>query len=95
MAFRTPLWKRPRAQLFALTGVVWALVLAILVIAWPVLLPFVLAALAAYVIDPLISRLARARVGGRAVPRWGAVVVVYVALGGFAYVAGVSILPQI
>ena len=95
MSFRVPLWKKPRAQLYALTGVVWALVLVVFVIAWPVLLPFVLAALAAYVIDPLISRLARARVGGRAVPRWGAVVVVYLGLGGLAYVAGVSILPQI
>jgi predicted PurR-regulated permease PerM len=95
MSFRPPLWKRPRAQLFALTGVVWALVLAVLVIAWPVLLPFVLAGLAAYVIDPLISRLTRARVSGRAIPRWGAVVVVYVALGGLAYLGGVSILPQI
>jgi predicted PurR-regulated permease PerM len=95
MSFRVPFWKRPRAQLFALTGVVWALVLAIFVIAWPVLLPFVLAALAAYVIDPLISRLARSRVGGRAIPRWGAVVVVYLGLGGLAYLAGVSIVPQI
>jgi len=95
MSFRVPLWKRPRAQLFALTGVVWALVLAIFMIAWPVLLPFVLAALAAYVIDPLISRLARSRVGGRAVPRWGAVVVLYLGLGGLAYLAGVSIVPQI
>ncbi len=95
MAYRAPLWKRPRAQLFALTAVVWALVLAIFVIAWPVLLPFVLAALAAYVLDPLISRLARTRVAGRAVPRWAAVLVVYVALGALAYLAGVSILPQI
>jgi predicted PurR-regulated permease PerM len=95
MSFRAPLWKRPRAQLFALTAVIWALVVAIFLIALPVLLPFVLAALAAYVIDPLISRLARARVGGHSVPRWGAVVVVYVGLGALSYLAGVSIFPQI
>ncbi len=95
MPSRAPLWRRPRAQLIALTAVVWALVLAIFLVAWPVLLPFVLAALAAYVLDPLISRLSRRRVAGRPVPRWTAVLVVYAVLGALAYLAGVSILPQI
>ena len=44
-----PIWRRPRAQLLALTALVWAIVLAILLYAWEVLLPFVLASLAAFI----------------------------------------------
>jgi putative heme transporter len=88
-------WRRPRAQLYALTAVVWALVLAVLIVAWPFLLPFVLAALAAYVIDPVIARLARMRLGAHPVPRWAAVLVVYAVLGVVVYVVAVAIVPQI
>ncbi|HEX9399895.1 MAG TPA: AI-2E family transporter [Anaeromyxobacter sp.] len=90
-----PLWRRPRTQLYALTALVWALVLVVLFAAWEALLPFVLAALAAYVIDPLIARLERVRVTGRTLPRWGAVLVVYLFLSAGVYVLAVSIVPQI
>ncbi len=91
----TPLWRRPHAQLYALTALVWLIVVAVLAAAWEALLPFVLAALAAYVIDPLIERLTRARLGPRLVPRWGAVLVVYVVLAAFVYLLAVSIVPQL
>jgi predicted PurR-regulated permease PerM len=90
-----PLWRRPRAQLFALTAVVWALVLGILAFAWDVLLPFVLAALAAYVIDPVIERLTRRQVAGHPVPRAAAVILVYLVLAAGVYVFAVSVVPQI
>jgi predicted PurR-regulated permease PerM len=90
-----PFWRRPRTQLLAVTALVWAIVLAVLVSAWTALLPFVLAALAAYVIDPLIARLGRVRLAGRSMPRWGSVLVVYVVLGALLYVVAVSIVPQI
>ena len=90
-----PLWRRPRTQLFAVMGLVWAIVLAVLFAAWDALLPFILAALAAYVIDPLIGRLTRVKLGARTAPRWGAVVVVYVFLSAVVYVLSVSIVPQI
>jgi predicted PurR-regulated permease PerM len=90
-----PIWRRPRAQLYGLTALVWLVVLAVLVAAWDALLPFVLAALAAYVIDPLIARLTRVRLGDRAVPRWAAVIVVFLFLGGGVYLLAVSIVPQI
>jgi predicted PurR-regulated permease PerM len=90
-----PIWRRPRAQLIAFTALVWALVFGVLVLAWEVLLPFVLAALAAYVIDPAIARLGRVRVAGRRVPRAAAVIAVYVVLSLGVYVLAVSIVPQI
>ena len=92
---QVPIWRRPRAQLYGLTGLVWALVLALLLFAWEVLLPFVLAALAAYVIDPMIARLARLTVAGRRVPRFVAVVIVYLVLSGGVYLLAVSVVPQI
>jgi putative heme transporter len=90
-----PIWRRPRAQLLAITALLWAMILTVFFAAWPALLPFVLAALAAYVIDPVIARLVRVRVAGRTVPRWGAVLVVYLILAIGVYVLAVSIVPQI
>jgi predicted PurR-regulated permease PerM len=90
-----PLWRRPRAQLYALTALLWIVIAGVLVAAWDALLPFVLAALAAYVLDPLIVRLTRVRLGARLVPRWGAVLVVYLVLGGAVYLLAVSIVPQL
>jgi predicted PurR-regulated permease PerM len=90
-----PLWRRPRAQLFALTALVWALVVLVILFAWEVLLPFVLAALAAYVIDPLIERLTQRKVAGRPVPRVAAVVLVYLVLFAGVYVFAVSVVPQV
>lgn len=95
MPSQTPLWKRPRAQLYAVTAVVWLMVLAVGVLAWPVALPFVLALLAAYVIDPVIVRIARVRVGDGTVPRAAAVLLVYLVLGALAYLGAVSIVPAI
>jgi predicted PurR-regulated permease PerM len=90
-----PFWRRPRTQLLAVTAMVWVIVLAIFFAAQGALLPFVLAALFAYVIDPLIVRLTRVRVRGRSVPRSGAVIVVYVFLSAGLYVLAVSIVPQV
>jgi predicted PurR-regulated permease PerM len=89
------LWKRPRAQLVALTAVVWGLVLAVGVVAAPVLFPFVLSVLAAFVMDPVIAALSRRRVAGRPVPRAAAVAVVYVALGLLVWLVGVSVAPKV
>ena len=95
MPSSSPLWKRPRAQLYAVTAVVWLMVLGVGALAWPVALPFVLAILAAYVIDPVIVRIARVRVGDRTVPRAVAVLLVYLVLGAVAYLLAVSIVPAI
>ncbi len=78
-----------------MTALLWAIVVGILAAARDVLLPFILAALAAYVIDPLIARLASLRISGRRVPRVAAVIAVYVVLGAAAYLFAVSVVPQI
>ncbi|HET9552952.1 MAG TPA: AI-2E family transporter [Anaeromyxobacteraceae bacterium] len=90
-----PLWRRPRAQLVALAALLWALGAGLLALAWSGLLPFVLAALAAYVIDPLIVRLTALRPFGRPLPRWAAVLVVYLGVAGLTWIAAVSVAPQV
>ena len=90
-----PIWRRPRAQLLALTALIWGAIAVVALVSWQVLLPFALATLAAYVIDPVIARLARVRIGARTIPRWAAVVLVYVALALATWLAAVSIVPQV
>jgi predicted PurR-regulated permease PerM len=85
----------PKVRLWTLTGVLWASALVVIGLALDVLLPFVLAAMAAYVIDPVIVRLSCLRVRGIEVPRSAAVVAVYLALGLAIWLIGVSILPQV
>jgi predicted PurR-regulated permease PerM len=94
-ASSTPFWRRPRAQLYALTALIWLVVVAVLAAAWDALLPFVLAALAAYVIDPVIERLTRVRLGARPIPRAGAVLAVYAVLATVVYFLAVSVVPQL
>jgi predicted PurR-regulated permease PerM len=94
-ASSTPFWRRPRAQLYALTALIWLVVVAVFAAAWDALLPFVLAALAAYVIDPVIERLTRVRLGARPIPRSGAVLAVYAVLAAVVYFLAVSVVPQL
>jgi predicted PurR-regulated permease PerM len=88
-------FRDPKARLWTLTGVLWLSALVLLVLAREVLLPFVLAALAAYVIDPVIVRITRFQLRGFSFPRWAAVIWVYLALGLGIWLVGVSILPQV
>lgn len=79
-ATSTPGWvphATRRRRFFAVWIVIALLILAIF---RGVLLPFFLAIVVAYVLAPVVEALERIRVGKRAMPRWGAVVVVYVAL---------------
>ena len=69
MASLRQLFRDPKTRLWTLTGILWALALVVVVLAREVLLPFLLAALAAYVIDPVIVRLSRLELRGRRVSR--------------------------
>jgi predicted PurR-regulated permease PerM len=90
-----PIWKRPRARLGALLALLWLIAAAVVVLAWGTLLPFVLAGMIAYVIDPVVGRLARLRIGKRIVPRWLAVLAVYAVIGALLWLSAVSLLPQV
>jgi len=95
MADALPIWKRPRARLYALVALLWLVALGAVAVSWKVLLPFVLAALAAYVLDPVIVAIGRLRPAGRTLPRWTAVLLVYALVGGLLYFTAVSVVPQV
>ncbi len=73
-----PVGSRRRRLLFL--GVSFAGAVAVLVAFREVLAPFALAVILAYVLAPVVEWMQRARVGGRALPRWAAVVLLYIAL---------------
>ncbi|MEZ4447811.1 MAG: AI-2E family transporter, partial [Polyangiaceae bacterium] len=85
--------QRRRRQVFAavsLTGL-----LALLVVSRAVLLPFVLGVLLAYVLDPVVNGATRLRVGGRSLPRWTAVLIIYITLVTSLVVTSIVVVPRL
>ena len=81
-------------RLLILTSL-WLFVLAVLIVFRSVVLPFAAAALIAYLVAPLVDRLTRVRVGRYQLPRWVAIILIYLAFFGTVYLAFVSVVPQL
>ena len=60
-----------------------------------VLLPFMLAALLAYVLEPLVSGVSHCSLMNRSCPRWLAIMIVYALIVAFFYVLGAFFLPEL
>jgi predicted PurR-regulated permease PerM len=90
-----PFWQRPRTRFFAVVAAMWLIAAVVLVLASRVLLPFFIAFLVAYVINPVISAIARGHVGRWPVPRWAAVLLVYAVLGTVLWISAVTVVPQV
>ncbi len=84
--------ERQRGIFFAIWGTVG---LGIVLLFRAVLLPFLLAAILAYVLSPLVDRMQRVPLRGRHAPRWVAVVLLYLALLGSLALFGVLGLPRL
>lgn len=84
-----------RAQRAGLLVLLWVPALAILLLVREVLLPFLLAFALAYVIAPPVRWLSRQRVGGRSLPRWAAVLVLYGITAVVLFVGGRIFVPQL
>lgn len=84
----------PRRRLAVLAGL-WLFLAGVVLLFRAVVFPFALAALLAYLMAPVVERLGRLRVGGRALPRWVAVLLLYAAflLGLWGFLVAVA--PQI
>lgn len=72
--------KKKKRQRLLFLGICSGLVVAILLLFRAVLLPFFLALIVAYVLEPVCSWLERVPIRGRKMPRWVAVIVVYTLL---------------
>ncbi|MBF5044385.1 AI-2E family transporter [Aggregicoccus sp. 17bor-14] len=89
------LFKPPRTQRLYILAGLWLFVALVLVTFHAVLLPFVGAALIAYLVQPLVRRITRLRVGGRAVPHWVAILLIYALFFLGVYLFFVGLLPQL
>lgn len=58
-------------------ALLWVAMALVAVVFRRALLPFALAMLIAYVIEPLVARIAARRVAGRPIPRWAAILLLY------------------
>jgi predicted PurR-regulated permease PerM len=73
----------------------WLIAVLVLAAATTVLLPFELALLIAFVLNPIITRLSRVRVGRWRVPRFVAVILVYAVIAVAVWFASVALVPQL
>ncbi len=83
-----------RKRLLILLGL-WATIAVILFAFRSVLLPFASAALIAYLVHPLVTRISRVQVRGRNVPRWVAILVIYALFFVVAYLFFIAMVPQL
>ena len=84
---------RRRRVIFATVSI--AIVAAVIVASRAVLLPFVLGVLLAYVLHPVVGALTRVSVRGRSVPRWVAVLGIYVTLVTTIVVTLLAVTPRV
>ncbi|MFO0681263.1 MAG: AI-2E family transporter [Sandaracinus sp.] len=71
-----------RVRRIVFLSIAGAALLAVLVAFREVLAPFMVALVVAYVFAPLVDRMQKIRVGARTLPRWGAVLILYLGLLG-------------
>ena len=83
-----------RKRFYILTGL-WLTVAAVLFLFREVLLPFASAALIAYLVHPLVTRISRMRVRGRHVPRWIAILTIYALFFLALYLFFIAMVPQL
>lgn len=88
-------FQNPKTKKNLLLGLLWFF---ILVVAWwlrAILLPFFLAALIAYILDPLIRRITKWEVKTLLLPRWAAVLIIYLIVIAILSVFLAFFLPEI
>ncbi|RJO64816.1 MAG: AI-2E family transporter [Myxococcales bacterium] len=67
---------------------------AVLVVVRAILLPFILAIVIAYILSPLVSWISTRHIRGRTIPRWIAVVLIYLAGFLIVYIFSVTVIPR-
>ena len=83
-----------RRRLLILGGL-WATVLVVLIAFRSVVLPFAGAALIAYLLAPLVDRISQVKIRKRTIPRWVAIISIYVAFFFATYLFFLLVMPQL
>ncbi len=84
-----------RVQRALLLLLLWVPALAILLVVREVLLPFLLAFALAYVIAPPVRFIASKQVAGRSIPRWAAVIILYICAAVVVFIGARIFVPQL
>src|SRR5437879_5381575 len=84
-----------RRRRLLILGALWLTVVALLALFRAVVLPFAAAALIAYLVAPLVDRIAQVKVRKKNVPRWVAIIAIYVAFFALVYVVVIALVPQL
>jgi predicted PurR-regulated permease PerM len=90
---RAPLTAGKKGRL-VLIGL-WAAIAVALVVFRRALLPFAIALVIAYLLEPAVGRLSRLRLKGRALPRWTAVIALYILIFFLIYLFSTIAVPQL
>ncbi|ATB42375.1 AI-2E family transporter [Cystobacter fuscus] len=83
-----------RKRFYILAGL-WLTIATILFFFRSVLLPFAGAALIAYLVHPLVTRLTRVQVRGHAIPRWVGILLIYSGFFLAVYLFFIAMVPQL
>jgi predicted PurR-regulated permease PerM len=73
----------------------WIALIAVPLVFPSAILPFAGSALIAYLVAPLVHWLTGRRIAGRAIPRWGAILLIYAVFFGVIYLFTIAIVPQL
>lgn len=82
-------------QEILILATLWASLLVTLWLLSEILLPFILAALLAYVLDPLVGTISKVKIRRHNLPRWGAVLLIYSGIGIVIYLFSTLFLPEL
>lgn len=84
-----------RRKRLVILACLWVTILAVLVLFRSVVMPFAGAALIAYLVQPLVARIMRLRVAGRAIPHWVAILIIYALFFVGVYLFFIALVPQL
>src|SRR2546430_1277260 len=87
--------RNPRIRRVAILATLWTCIAVILIFFRFVLLPFGLAVLLSFIIEPIVAAMTRRRIRGRTIPRIGAVLGIYVLVGLLGWLFGSWAVGQI
>ncbi len=87
--FSSPFF-RQRATLISL----WLVIAIVLFMVRSVILPFILAALLAYVLQPIVNQLSKVKIGKKPIPRFVSVILIYLVFAGLSSLVCIFFIPQ-
>src|SRR3712207_730660 len=84
-----------RRKRLTILACLWLAIAVVLITFRSVVLPFAGAALIAYLVQPLVARITRVTVRGRAIPRWVAILLIYALFFVLVYLFFIAMVPQL